>query len=133
MGDNLALLSDAILGELLRGRSPAKQAQAINAIAQSLAVQFDADAFDSPTAKRLAAIIDKLNECHYQARWEAGAAGPRIFFAHCPYAAIIAKHPELCQMDVALVSAMTKTSARQVSKIRAGITPSCVFVLDANS
>jgi predicted ArsR family transcriptional regulator len=52
---------------------------------------------------------------NYHARWEAGAEGPRILFGHCPYAAIVGKHPELCEMDVSLVSQLT---ARPVAKER---------------
>jgi len=133
LGDNFALLSDAVLRELLKELAPAKRDEMISAIAQTFAFQFGENGFDIPMTRRLALIIDKLNELHYQARWEAGAAGPRIFFAHCPYAAIIAKHPELCHMDIAMVSAVTKTSARQISKINPGTMPSCIFMLDASS
>ena len=117
LGDNFPLLSDLILRELLEGLSPVKQEKVINAIAKKFARQFVDDNLNVPIARRLVFIVDKLNEFHYQARWEAGAQGPRILFAHCPYAAIIAKHPELCKMDETLLGELVSTQARQLAKI----------------
>jgi len=131
LGDNFALLSDAVLGELLKGLSLTKQNGMINAIAKTLAVHFETNDFNVPMTKRLAIIIDKLNELHYQARWEAGPEGPRILFAHCPYAAIIEKHPELCDMDEALVGKLMNARACQLAKIGQQPigSPYCVFGL----
>ena len=50
-----------------------------------------------PIARRLNSSVEKLNQMNYHARWEAGPQGPRLIFGHCPYAALIGKHPELCQ------------------------------------
>ena len=81
--------------------------------------------------QRLTALVSRLDVLHYHARWEAGAEGPRLIFGHCPYAEVIADHPELCQMDARAASSLLNASARQVSKID----PSgegavqCVFVL----
>ncbi|NOH03540.1 MAG: hypothetical protein HND47_17050 [Chloroflexi bacterium] len=47
----------------------------------------------------------KLNDLHYQARWEAGAQGPRLLFGRCPYARVIEGHPEICKMDEAMLEA----------------------------
>ncbi len=117
LGDNFALLSDAVLEEMLKKLSPAKRNGAIAAIARNIALQFNAKDLNIPMTKRLAFIVEKLNELHYQARWEAGAQGPRLLFAHCPYAAVIEKHPELCQMDEVLLGELMGTTARQLVKI----------------
>jgi predicted ArsR family transcriptional regulator len=117
LGDNFALLSDAVLDELVQGLSAAKLDEVINAVARKLTLQFGNDALDVPIAKRLSIIVEKLNELHYQARWEAGAQGPRILFAHCPYAAIIDHHPELCKMDETLLGELVSAQARQLAKI----------------
>lgn len=129
LGDNFALLSDAVLGELLKGLSPAKRNGMINAVAKTFAVQFDMGNLNIPMAKRLTIIVDKLNEMHYQARWEAGAEGPRILFAHCPYAAVIDKHPELCYMDETLMGKLMNANACQLAKIgqQPAGSPYCVF------
>ena len=108
LGDNLSALSGALLTEA--GRSVR-----IEALAKRLAGEFDLA--NQPVAKRLNLVVAKLNQMKYQARWEAGAAGPRIILGHCPYAAIIEKHPELCRMDAALLKELMGQSAEQLTKI----------------
>jgi len=132
LGENFAVLSDAVLSELLTGLSPAKQSEAINTIARKLALQLGGEDnlnIDVPIAKRLAIIIEKLNEWHYQARWEASAQGPHILFAHCPYSAIIDKYPELCQMDEFLLAELMDIATHQLAKIgtQPAKSPYCVF------
>ncbi len=84
-----------------------------------------------PATKRLVQLAEKLSGAHYQARWEAGAEGPRVLFAHCPYAAILPKHPELCRMDVLMLSNEMNANAEQLSKIEArpGGATQCVFAI----
>jgi hypothetical protein len=83
----------------------------------------------SPAAGRLAAFVSELSRMNYQARWEAGAEGPRILFGQCPYAAILAGHPELCQMDRELIAAGTDQPVRQDSQIGVGSSTACAFQL----
>ncbi len=73
-----------------------------------------------PVTRRLALLVAKLNERHYQARWEAGAEGPRVIFGKCPYAAVIEGHPELCQMDASLLIRALNGDVRQIEKIEKG-------------
>jgi predicted ArsR family transcriptional regulator len=64
-----------------------------------------------------------MSEMNYQARWEAGAEGPRLILGQCPYTAIIEKHPELCKMDAAM---LTDLLGRNV-ELRTKLSPFCVF------
>ena len=84
-----------------------------------------------PLMRRLASAIERLNEMHYQARWEAGPEGPRIILGHCPYATIIDKHPELCQMDLALLSKLLGGELQQTAKLESGAggLPFCAFMM----
>lgn len=107
LGNNLSALSEALLVEAGSGLK-------MEALAKRLAG--DSDFSSQPVAKRLNLLVEKLNEMNYHARWEAGAEGPRIHFGHCPYAAVIAKHPELCVMDVNLVSQLIARPVLQESK-----------------
>ena len=71
LGDNLSVLGEALLVE-------AGSHVSMEALAKRLAGESD---FRGQTiAKRLNLVIEKLNEMNYHARWEAGAAGPRIIF-----------------------------------------------------
>jgi predicted ArsR family transcriptional regulator len=120
LGTNLAALSEALLAEAgsgIRMESLAKQlAKADNFVGQ-------------PLAKRLNLIVERTNGMNYHARWEAGSEGPRVVFSHCPYAAIIEKHPELCKMDAALLKDLVGQPARQILKIGKEGSSVCVFVV----
>lgn len=129
LGNNLMLLSDLMLTEWLGKLSPAKRADAMALLAKELVSQLGRINSNVAMAKRLALLIEKLNTLHYQARWEAGAEGPRVLFAHCPYARIIDKHPELCMMDSALLDELTTQSIEQTMKMEKGGGSLCVFRL----
>lgn len=82
----------------------------------------------NPT-QRLFAAINIFNDMHYQARWEAHTDAPRVLFAHCPYAAILPEHPELCKMDMFLLEQMLGQPSLQIAKQEVnpqGI-PHCIF------
>ncbi len=106
LGDNLSMLTDALLGV-------AGKKLDVAAVAERM---LDAGQFAHlPIPRRLAALVEALNERGYQARWEAGAAGPRILFGRCPYWKVIENHPELCKMDEAL---LRNAMAQPVSALR---------------
>lgn len=129
IGNNLAALSDLMLKEWLNKLSPAKRGEVMAVIAKELVVQLGQVNSNVPMAKRLALVIEKLNTIYYQARWEAGAEGPRVLFAHCPYSGIIDKHSELCVMDAALLEELTGQSVEQTAKMEKGGGSLCVFRL----
>lgn len=120
-GDNLSALADAILTE-------AGGKVEMEALGERLAG--NANSVGQPLMRRLASTINRLNEMHYQARWEAGADGPRIVLGHCPYATVIEKHPELCRMDAAILASLLNGQVRQSAKLEigAGDLPYCAFV-----
>ena len=120
LGDNLPALSDA----LLTGASAHIR---VEALAKHLVGE--SDFARQPIVKRLNLVVEKLNQMNYHARWEAGAEGPRIIFNHCPYAAIIEMHPELCKMDAAMLKDLMGQSAKQLSKIGQDKSLSCVFAM----
>jgi len=104
LGDNLSVLVNALLLE-------AGSTVRMEAVAGRL---LDTNLFSNLTImKRLSLLIEKINEMHYEARWEAGSEGPRVMFGRCPYAKVIDEHPELCKMDLALLG---KALGRPVSQ-----------------
>ena len=120
LGTNLAALSDALLTEAGSGIR-------MESLAKHLVRE---DTFASlPLAKRLNLTVEKMNGMNYHARWEAGAEGPRIIFTHCPYAAILEKHPELCKMDEAMLKDLMGQPARQTLKTGNEGSSVCVFVM----
>jgi predicted ArsR family transcriptional regulator len=108
LGDNLSALADALL-------SVEGYKFKVEGVANRL---LDSAQFTNlPIPKRLALLVEKLNEMRYQSRWEAGAAGPRVIFARCPYAKIIAAHPELCKMDAVILKDALGNNIEQIVKI----------------
>jgi DeoR family suf operon transcriptional repressor len=122
-GDNLPVLSDALLAEM-SARLP------VRILAEQLARRLaeGSNFAGQPLAKRLNLAVEKLNRMKYHAHWEAGPEGPRMVLGHCPYAAILAKHPELCSMDENLLSRLVGQSAVQISRVGREESSVCVFV-----
>ncbi len=120
LGDNLAALGDALLSE-------AGASTQMEMLAKQLAG--DANFSNQPIARRLNSSVEKMNVMNYHARWEAGPQGPRLIFGHCPYAALIGKHPELCQMDEALLGQLMGDAVTQMFKIGKEGSSLCVFAL----
>jgi predicted ArsR family transcriptional regulator len=122
MGDNLSALADALLTE-------ADGKIQMEALGERIAGGNRAVA-SQPLMRRLVTTVERLNEMYYQARWEAGAEGPRIILGHCPYASVIEKHPNLCRMDAALLAKILGGEVRQTAKLEsgAGDLPYCAFV-----
>jgi len=118
MGHNLSALGDALLVE-------AGSTIRMEALAKRLAG--DSHFGDQPIARRLNLSVEKLNSMNYHARWEAGPQGPRLIFGHCPYFALIGKHPELCQMDQALLEQLMGDSFSQMFRIGKEGSSICVF------
>jgi len=120
LGDNLSALSDALLTE-------AKSEIQMEALAKYLIGEFNFAG--RPLVKQLNLTVEKLNQMNYHASWEAGSQGPRIIFTHCPYAAIIEKHPELCKMDEAMLKGWMGQPVTQIFKIGKDGSSVCVFTL----
>lgn len=120
LGHNLSALSDALLSE--SGSAIKMEALAWQLVGES-------DFAGKPLAKRLNLTVEKLNQMNYHAHWEAGLEGPRLIFGHCPYAAILGRHPELCTMDHAMLRALTGQPAVQIFKTGKEGSSVCVFVV----
>lgn len=122
VGDNLSALVDVLLTE-------AGEKVKMDALGRMMA---GAQAETSDVLmRRLSVVVARLNEMHYHARWEAGAAGPRIVLGHCPYVSVIGSHPRLCEMDTALIGTLLGKEVDQTSKLErgAGGRPFCVFAV----
>jgi predicted ArsR family transcriptional regulator len=134
LGDNLDRLVDAMFSEWMRGISQEAQVDLLQAVAHRLAFPAGGGKEDNESlgiTQRLSKAVKRLNELHYQARWEAGAQGPRIILGHCPYKVVIDSHPELCQIDAFILSTRLDAPARQITKLEQGMcgTPFCAFVI----
>jgi predicted ArsR family transcriptional regulator len=55
---------------------------------------------------RLDQVADFLSEKGYTARWEARDGRYELYTCNCPYAGVADRHPEVCEMDHALVQSL---------------------------
>lgn len=133
LGDGLPSLSHHLLEEMLDSLTPSQKADFLTRLAKRLttSVRFPKSSGFSAAASpmlRLAETVKLLNELGYQSRWEAHASGPRIILGHCPYAAIIGQHPELCEMDAAILNECLLQPVEQFAKLEGDIRKEiCVF------
>ena len=134
-GDNLAGLGRALLRAL--PQREAQRGQALRRVAGQLLAQ---DAPVTPKrsgggAARLAAAVRSLEPQGYKPRWEARPGSPQVVLGHCPFAAIIAEHPELCQVDAYMLEELLGAPVEQLEKLQPGPqgTLQCVFRLGGKS
>ena len=73
--------------------------------------------------------MQRLNQHHYQAAWEARASGPIVYFRNCPYASLVKAHPQLCQLDCAILVSLLHRPVAQVAKmdLDSRKPPACIF------
>jgi predicted ArsR family transcriptional regulator len=128
--NNLDALANALLLELLVQFPQVDKPTAFQRLALRLLEILAAGGPLPPTAahltRRLTNGVQFLNSCHYQARWEAHASGPNLMLGHCPYAAILAQHPELCQVDAFLLERLLNSPVKQTARLGANA-PACIF------
>jgi predicted ArsR family transcriptional regulator len=131
LGNNLGVLADAALTSWFEHLSEDEREAAIRRISERVSEQVGQIDPALAGPKRLVQLVERLTALDYDAGWEAGAQGPRIVLGHCPYAAIIARHPELCSMDAHLLGAQMGSHAEQILKMeqRPGGPNHCVFAI----
>ncbi|HEY5984119.1 MAG TPA: helix-turn-helix domain-containing protein [Anaerolineales bacterium] len=132
LGNNLAMVCDVLLSVVQAGASDQTRKSTIEGpLADKLLESIGQARSGLSPAGRVAVLVSRLRELSYAASWEAGAQGPRVVLGHCPYAAVIRKHPQLCEMDRRAIAAWMGTTATQVAKINTagGDASRCVFSL----
>jgi predicted ArsR family transcriptional regulator len=130
LGDNLGRLAGELLSEWLEDLPEDEKEKRLRSLAKRLASGKESDE-GAPVTRRLTMTTEQMNKLGYRARWEAHAEGPRLILGGCPYAAIIAEHPELCQMDAALLEEGLAAPVRQTAKLEGGEggRPYCAFLV----
>lgn len=139
LGNNLDQLASALLSELaLSTTSGEARDRALDRLAQQMGL--GASSQNNPQknpigsghlTQRLNTAIQRLNEMHYQARWEAHREAPRVIFGHCPYIAVLPSHPELCLLDNKMLQYLSGSPVKQTARLARdaqGI-PHCIFSL----
>lgn len=113
--NNLDILSSALLAEGLAQRAPRQKDTLLTNTAKRIAGTHPET--NKSITIQLSKAVQRLNDLNYKAHWEAHADAPQVFLGICPYAQIINRHPELCQMDAALIEHLTGQPFEQMEKI----------------
>jgi DeoR family suf operon transcriptional repressor len=82
----------------------------IQSLAGDLADEVREDFESLPFEERMKRLIDVLAEEGFLAKWEQTDKGVQLIEYHCPYYHIGQEHPEICQIDKALIQAALNTS-----------------------
>ena len=127
---NLDGLASALLTTYLSVQAPEGRSARFKQIAQRLASTASLKPAASLT-QRLFQSVHRLNEMGYQARWEAHSEAPHLVLGHCPYAAILPEHPELCLLDSYIIEDLLGVPARQAKKLAQDLrgTRYCLFIV----
>jgi len=125
-GDNIGALAAAFLDELVDGMAGKNREQILNNLVGRMIGRLiengglpglkDRNARVSLTQRLFRSVV-LLNDLNYQARWEAHAESPQVILGHCPYAAIIDEHPEMCQLDALLIEELLISPVDQFAKL----------------
>ncbi len=126
--DSTARLADILLE---MGQSSSSPSDFLAELSTRLASNEPLEPAQTHLPQRLNTTVQIINQYRYQARWEAHSAGPELIFGNCPFSAIIARHPELCQVDRRMLENLTGLHAVQTKKIDLDSPSSavCVFRL----
>ena len=126
---NLNNLAGSLLDEVSNSLSTPEYRVFLHRIASRL-IQ-ESLARDTIPSRRMIQAIGMLNGMNYQARWEAHAGSPHVILGHCPYAPILAQHPELCHLDAFLLQEMLGSPVTQTAKLKPDLQglPQCIFVM----
>ena len=127
--NNLDTLSSLALDALFAGKTQAEIQALLNGLGERIVPL--PQPLSGTLTQRFTKLVEALNKNTYAARWEARPEGPRILFGHCPYAAVIQQHPELCQMDNHILSRSTGKTMEQLAQIGIGnpCNLHCIFVI----
>jgi predicted ArsR family transcriptional regulator len=133
LGDGLDGLAGAMLNVWLKNASETALEAGLRSVAYQLGGP-NLPKTDLLLTHRLTRLVDRLNELHYQSRWEAGVIGPNVILGHCPYSAIIASYPELCRMDAFLLEQWIGYPVEQSARLQKSVKgyPYCAFRVSGN-
>jgi predicted ArsR family transcriptional regulator len=137
LGQLCGVLLELLASERSSEQQPGLYRQVACALKAAAAEPLQAAVAEPPSqasshlTQRLTQTVQQLNQLNYQARWEAHVQGPRLILGHCPYAAILSRHPEMCQIDRHLLQELAGAPVVQTERLALDQrgAPFCRFVL----
>jgi DeoR family transcriptional regulator, suf operon transcriptional repressor len=125
---NYCDLAAKLLEEVRANNSP----DTVGGLFEGVARRLSAAAPQPGPGERLPDRLDRtvayLNEAGYVAHWEATPEGCVLRTCNCPYASLADANPELCSMDLTLVSDLLGCTPERLSRVVEGAS-SCAYML----
>jgi predicted ArsR family transcriptional regulator len=118
--NNYQQLADESLTVLKRLLTPEQFAGVMMELAEKTAARAPAGLAALPPEERLQAAIDFLNDEGYMAFCDCGREEMLLHTSHCPYRELIEEHPEICQIDQALIRRLTGMTPVRVAHMTDG-------------
>ena len=127
--NNLGLLTHNLLVTLSATAINGDTQQQLRNLAKQLASHAMVDAPNN--TRKIFDAMKFLNSINYDASWEAHFNSPRVILGHCPFAAILDQHPEMCTVDAYLLEILLGKTVQHTEKLSTAARdlPYCVFVL----
>lgn len=102
--NNYQTLAASLLDELRKQLPP----DGINVILEGVALKMadQASIPNAPINERLDLTVEYLTESGYEARWEVSEEGYLLHTSNCPYHNVAQNTPQLCEMDMRLVTTL---------------------------
>jgi len=123
---------DVLSSRLLDSIRASLDQQQVNVVFEGVTQRFLHDApapapgeTAAQTLDRVAAFLDRNG---YVAHWERVPEGFMLHTSNCPYEGCAADHPELCAMDLALVSALLGAEPQRTGRLVEGCS-SCSYLI----
>ncbi len=126
--NNFQGLSAAVLEELKRHLSTAELQVMFRSLAERTAQCAPAWETGQLDEDRLEEIAQYLTANGYLATWERDGDDLVLHTCNCPYAGVAELHPELCRMDILLVTELTGQTPQCTSRLVNG-TGRCTYLL----
>jgi predicted ArsR family transcriptional regulator len=126
---------EALAGEMLREIKAILPPEEVKSMFRRLAERTAREAptprADQTLEERLDQVADFLSEKGYTARWEVRNGRYELQTCNCPYAGVADRHPEVCEMDHALVQFLVpgNTSVRCEGS-HVGGSARCTYVIE---
>ena len=115
--NNYQQLADESLTVLKRLLTPEQFAGVMTEMAEQTAARAPAGLDALPPKERLQATVEFLNDEGYMAFCDCGREELLLHTSHCPYRELVAEHPEICQIDQALIRRLTGMTPVRVTHI----------------
>jgi DeoR family transcriptional regulator, suf operon transcriptional repressor len=118
----------SLLDQLKDTLAPSMVDHLIEALAKTVADDARAEFADLPPRQRMRRLIDMLAQQGFMAQWQRTDEGKQLVELRCPYFAMEQRHPEICQIDEALIRSAMETEITKGSCLFAGDSV-CTYIL----